>query len=638
MAKKATPPAPGKAQGEKPPQDSVKVWMRRLTRATKVFDAWEKEFECEHLDAYYRGKHWRGKTEEQAKGRYTINLIFATVETQLPTLLFSRPKVEVEARPDREEEPSSNAGARATLIKHTLQTFVEKRTLHFPFVTTLALRDAYARFGLVEVGYTADWVDNPNADKPVLKDDGSTMVDKAGEPVQHPKKIIKPGSKESLFVKRVCPRDFRCSPGRNVLAENDWVAYCEWHYVEDVKRNPLYKHTENLKASGRGPGDVDTEIPDAALTDPVDGPPEQVQLWKIWDLRRKVRHVVAVGHDKMLMEAKAFPFMPFADLKFFELGDAYYPLPPMFNWLSPQDEINESRDAQRIHRRRFSRRYMKEPIVDDKEFQKLESGEDGVCITVPRVEPSPIAPIPDAELGQSNWAQLAATKDDFLQITGVSGEQRGAPEAQTATQANIVNIRGQIREARARNQVAEWLGAIVHLMLLTIREHMTLPFMVKQSTDPFELPPEEETKAWSQIKREDVEDLDVDVRIDVSSLSPVAADADRQGWNVVLQLLANKDLQPYLMMENPKAPGKPSPLLRKTLMKNGITSENEILEIWRVGQAVMQQQMMMQAMAAVAKSSGAPGGGMPSIPGGTASPAAPAGNLTGTPAPAGGPA
>jgi hypothetical protein len=635
MAKKAAPPKA--AAPPKPPDtpDAAKLWTERLTRADKDYKVWSDEYECDRLDKYYRGKHWTGYAEDDAKKKYTINLVFATVETQLPSLLFSRPKVTVEARPEHEETANSNTSGRATLTEHALQTKIDDPKLNFTFETTLALRNAYARFALIEVGYTADWIDNPNADKPVLKDDSSPMTDADGETVKHSTKILKPGTKESLFVKRLRPQNFRAWPGRNRLEANDWVAYAEWHHVEDVKRNKNYVNTEDLRATGRLASDVSETGDDVDREQQHSG---MVKVWRIWDLRQKVRHVMADGHKKMLQEDKPFSTLPLADLKFYELDDAYYPLPPIYNWLSPQDEYNESREQQKIHRRRANRRYMREASVAKDEFEKLETGEDMVCIEVPKVNPSPIMPIPDAPLDSQNWTELAATKDDFGLISGVSGEQRGVPESPTATQANIVNIRAQMREARARTQVAEWLSKIARLMLITMRESMQLPFMVRQSVDPFSAMSDPKAvlktaATWQEIQAEDLADLDVDVKIDVASLSPVAEEAQRNAWNVVLQLLTNPPLLMVLMTPNPAAPTEPSPLLRKTLTLNGIKSDQEIREIWRVGVIVLAQMQAMQMAATLAGKGGGAAGGMPSLTGGGGAPAIPPGLTTGAPAP-----
>src|SRR5262249_13590313 len=111
---------------------------------------------------------------------------------------------------------------------------------------------------------------------------------------------------------------------------------------------------------------------------------------------------------------------------------------------------------------------------------------------------------------------------------------------------------------------------------------------------------------------------------------PIAEEAQRASWSAVLQLLTNQPLLMVLMTPNPDAPTEPSPLLRKTLVLNGIKSEAEIREIWRVGQEVMKQMAMMAMATAAAKGGMPPGMGMM---GGVPGMAAPAPAAAGTPAP-----
>lgn len=633
--KKATRGTTGDATARK----LATTWQANLTRADKKFDKWVETYHPDRLLRYYLGQHWQGLTDAAAQEKYVINLIFATIETQIPSLLFTKPRVTVDAQPSHALTPGSDAAGRARLIEDTLQTYIDDRKVNFKFETALALRDVFWQFALIEVGYTADWIDNPHADKPVLKDDDSPMLDSAGEAVRAPKKLPKPGS-ECLFVKRLPPGSFRVSPGRNAVLNNDWAGYFEWHYLEDVKQNPDYQHTADLTATGRL-----ASVGDAAATPADDADPEdhqgQVKIWKIWDFRRKVRHVLAEGHPLLLQANKPYTVFPIAPFKLYEIPDAWYPLPPVFNWIGPQDELNESREMQRVHRRRATRRYMREPSVKKEEFEKLETGEDMVCIEVPKVNPPPIAPIPDAPLDAQNWQQLAATHQDLDLVTGVSGEGKGVAESDTATQANIINTRAELRESSARVKVAEWLGDIARLMLLTLRDSMQLPFMVKRAVDPWAtvqsvattgtVPPTtaRTLQQWQEVKASDVDDLDVDVKIDVASLSPVAEQAQRSQWFLVLQLLTNQPLMLVLFQPNPEAPNEPSPLLRHTLALNGVKSDQEVREIWRVGQAALQQMIGMQLAAQASKGGGA---GMPMLGGaGMQSPAQPAIAPTGTP-------
>lgn len=601
----AEPKAPG-------PSKQARLWDGRVQRAGKIYDAWSLLYETKHLDDYYAGRHWRGHDEEAAKKKYSINLVFATVETQIPSLLFTRPKVEVESRPNHEQTATSQASARATLIQQTLQTFIDDPKLRFTYETTLALRDAYPRFAIVEVGYTGDWIDNPNLGKPVLKEDDSVMMEGEGAeatPVLDDRpRVLKPLSKEAPYVKRIPAWTYRVgSTSHNNLTSNDWAGYYEYHALADVRRNPRYANTENLVAGDSliGSEEEPDRIGEEGDTKKRVG---MIKLWKIWDLRTKTHIVHAEGHTQILL-TETFTVLPHAVLKFYELQDEFYPLPPIYNWLSPQDEINEIRESQRTHRRRFVRRYMSENGIADTELEKLESDVDGVSIKVPKISPPPIAPIVDAPLDTQNWQILAASRDDFNQISGVSGESRNSPSAPTATQANIINTHSQLRESAARTKVAEWLGEIVRLMLVVVRERVKMPMMVKRTVDPFAAlqDPEQLTQnanLWHEISVESIEDLDVDIKIDVSSLSPVAEEATRNQWNGLLTLFSNPNVMAWLMMPNPKAPDEPSPLLRKTLMNNGIKSDQEIRELWRVGQAMRAQ--AQQAAASMAQQAKAP--------------------------------
>lgn len=583
----------------------VKRWRDRVSAANKVYDKWEEEYQCAVLARYYRGKQWQGVPEEDANRYYVINLIFPTIEMQLPSLMFYHPQVKVEPRPAHADDLNSNAAGRSTLIEDTLQTFIDDPKLHFKTHTLLALRDAPFRFGVVEVGYTADWIDNPNAGKPVLRESDDPMQDEAGEPVTQPAKVLKG---ESLFLKRIDPRSFRVSlSGHNITEENDWSGYFEWHYVEDLKRNPRYKNTANLRAGG-----VLRDMPQSNVSDDPDHDKHigMVKVWKIWDHRRKVKHVFADGHDKFLLENEPAPYLPFATLKFYEIADEWYPLPPVYNWRGPQDEINETREQQRRHRQKFTRRYtVTQGKITDGEMEKLETGADGAWAYVQ--EQGHIQPVPDADISPSNSdAELARSKDDFYQITGVAGEQRGVPDADTATQANIINIHAQIRESQLRVLVADWLSSICRLMLLTIREHMQLPMWIKSNVDLNSSDPESlarTVKNWQELKASDLGAIDVDVKVDIASLSPVSEDSLRNAWNQVLALLTNPSLLMVLMQPNPQSPNEPSPLLRKTLGFYGIKSDKEVREIARVG-ALALQMIMMQAMAQAGGAGGGTGG------------------------------
>lgn len=600
----------------------VKRWFDRITTAEKVRENWQQRFRPDQLEQYWEGFQWSSLSDEQKLLKYTINLVYGTMEAEKPTLLFHQPVVKMTPRPSKADDLGSTVREQAQLCQDTLQTFINDPRTRFKFETDLALHEAYFRFGVVEVGYTADYIDNPNVGKPVLKGDNNDPLLGSEDSPRQPAKVPAEGS-ESIYVKRIPATQFLVSiSSANRLQDNDWVGYAEFHYKEDLQRNPVYQNTAELKTTGvvseklRG---GETMTPDE-----LERRHGMVRIWKLWDLREKKRYVLAEGHPKFLLDGVPFRTCPFAVLKFHERLNDFYPLPPTFNWKAPQDELNETRDMQRVHRRRFTRRYTyRTGVMEPTELDKLETGEDGVYAQhngAPGEQP--LVPVPDAPLDGAVWSNLAAAKEDFTQVSGNPSEMRGVPQASTATQANIINTRTQIRESAQRTKVAEWLSEIARIMLAIVREDMALPFWIRQHVDlqsPAALEEVAEVTAlWAQITADALGDLDFDITLDMASLSPVTQDAQKASWVEMLLTITNPAVVRYLSI---------SPhMLRRTLHLWGIRNETDVRAIEDAIKAgFLQEQMAALAM-----------GGSPSAGKGKPSEAAPVMGQAGVPVGAGG--
>jgi hypothetical protein len=297
-----------------------------------------------------------------------------------------------------------------------------------------------------------------------------------------------------------------------------------------------------------------------------------IKVWFIWDQRAKMRYVYQQGGEKFFLEEK-FKFLPFAVLKFDERLGKFYPLPPSYNWVHPQNELNDTRDMQRVHRKRGRRRYRRNPSVTAEEVAKLESQEDFICIETPNE--NDVTPIPDAPLDQAVMANIPLSHEDFTRISGISGESQQVAQSETATQANLIAVMGQTRESSKRLVVAEWLSEIGRIILMTLRDKMALNIWIRKSVDaasPLAAQEGEEVKKlWKQIKVEDLGDIDNDISVDIMSLSPVAREQERTNWLTFLGLVTNPVLGAILSQ---------SPiLLRKTASYFDIRSERDLREI-----------------------------------------------------------
>ena len=594
--------------------DRVKDWTKRLEASEKTYKSWDDKYRTGTLWDYYLGHQWKQDDSKDSAGnlRYTINLIFPTIETQLPSQLFYHPKYLIRPSPTMTQTPGSNARGRATLQEDTLNSFVRDSRLSFKSETFLALLESYFRFGVIEVGYSGDWIDNPNAGKPILKENSDESVrDSGGNEVLGSEQIL---SRERIYFKRIPASQFRVSSNsRNQITRCDWVAYFEWHYPEDLKRNRRYKNTTRINSTGRVQGEASPTTYDNA--DEEAEHRNMVKVWKIYDIRAKKRIDFGEGNDKFFLEEDldqwedGTPVIPFAVLQKHPRLDEFYPLPAVYNWISPQDELNETREMQKVHRKRFLRKFIADPSIPEEEIAKWEQPIDGLLL---RGKIDSIAPIPDAALDPTVVRNIPQTKDDFREITGTSAEQRGISQAETATQANIIDISSRIRETKARDQISSWLAEIGKLALYFIRKRMVLPFWIALNTDMqaegASLQAMKVVEGYQQIRAEDLDGVDTEVTVDITTLAPVNESQERQDWIQALQIVTDPVRAPILLASNV--------LLRKTLGLFNIRDEKEIAELRAFGVQTLQMLMMAQQQQ---QSAGGVGGNQTPRPGPTPS-------------------
>lgn len=566
-----------------PEIDRVKQDQRQCADADKIFKEWSDKYKCDQLEDYYYGH------QAKADDGYVINMFYPSVNIAKPSMMFQLPKYKVTARPNRSDDPMSDVEMRAKLQEYTLNTFVQDPDLGFETEVGLAITEAFFRFGVVQVGYTADFIDNPNADRPMLKDGtNDPMLDSTGHPVMQPRATL---TNESLFLKWIHAKQVRVSSrSTNRTSACDWVAYFEWHYPADLKANKKYKNTKDIQPTGRLKGERER------TGDGEESRPGMAKVWFKWDLRAKQKRVFAEGAEKYFLE-EPFEFLPFAVLKFDEILGQWLPLPPTYNWKPPQDELNDTREMQRIHRKRAKRFYGRRPSVTEDEFNKLLSGEDMTCIVMNNPE-TDIAPIKDAPLDPAVARNIPQSQDDFQRISGISGEAQQVAQSETATQANLIALASKVREASRRVVVGKFLNEIGRIILMTIRANMALPVWIQKAVDPTSPMAVQEAQEvaylWEQISNKDLGEIDNDITVDLSSMSPIAQEQERDSWLAFLQIMTSPAIGTMLAVS--------PPLMEKTAGLFNIHSDRDLQN---VGQAL---QMMAMLQAQQAMGGGAPGG------------------------------
>lgn len=566
-----------------PTEDQIKIgektdeeilWSRRLQVANDYYKDWSDRFKCDDLELAYYGFQWEQMDDYDP---YVVNLIFSTIDVKEPNVLFQDPTFNVRPKPNKTDYNAEEAYKLAKLNEDVLNYFAAQGIVDLGDEVGMAILDSWFRFGVVEIGYDADWVDNPNAGQPLLKSDKEIIYGDDNKILRQPTKLP---ALERLYVKRIPAYAFRVGGfDSHKLERSSWCGYYEWHRTEDLKYNETLELPEDF-AAGAVSSDF-LRLHEEELQGVVDDRIKRMAeggdltlVWKIWD-QRSMEQIIYIDNIEHIARRTKYKRLPLKTLKWRETLQGWYPLPPVFNWMSPQRDANEVREAERIHRRRFVRKYIgnKAALTED-ERRKLENGGDGVIAWSDAVDVrTVIAPVENANTGTSHERTFQITQSDLDTVAGVSAEQRLQADRQTATQSKIINTRATIRESRDKLIVAKFLADIGEEILLQAKEKLTKPFWVEIEKDNGETDfgeIQETERLWAQLKSEDLGTQELSVSVNVTAISPVVQQEEKQKYIEFVSLLANfqtLSLSPTLVRETANQVGYRNEKVLKVFQK-----------------------------------------------------------------------
>lgn len=608
----------GEAHDDPPEKNArfVRELFRRVTDARKVKRKWENDFEVNRSHDYVKGfqRPLEDEKDAQDENKYQINKILASLKAKIPNIFYYYPYFRVRASRSREDTPAETVSARATLLQDTVNTIIRNPETRFKDECMLALKEAQWAFGVIEVGYEADWGENPYAQKPTLvenetvEDDlqASGRLPEDDDPIALVMKTLtQVPHKETFYCKYIPARQFYVSSNdRSSTEAQDWVAYWEWMYLEDVKRCPSFKNTEDIKATGKS-GDYSTDAELSPMSDErSDVPPDMVRVWKFWDQREKKRYVLAEGNDTILKETE-FDVLPLFILRMEIMPGEWYPLPPIFSQLTEQDEFNDSREYLRVVRKGTRPRYLIDKnAFDPEELEKLETDDFNTFVAVVNGNLNAIQAVQQPSMAETAIRTLSLSEQGITEQAGVSMLDRltrSAGGAPTATEVQTLEQKGNVRDSYEQQIVADWMGSIGRGILVCAIDKMTLPKWVYLNSDPrspqFLADAQSIAATWQQITSDQIEDaasaMNWDVSVDIESMSPTS---ELQYANKLMQFM-NLVSSPGVGQLLSLSP----PLLKLMLNMVGIRNETDQKSIM---EALQKRDALQQAMMAAAAASG----------------------------------
>lgn len=513
-------------------------WIGRWTSADRVYDAWCHRFKVPVLYQYYEG--FQHLVEQDENNRpYVINLVYATIESKLPNLIFENPSFVLRPHPYGEEFDYDKSIPLTQTKEDALNYIVGREAFGFTDKLELAVLDAFFGFGVIETMYSKERIYNPN------------LNDANEDPL------------EDLYCKQIPFDTFRVSAGANWdLSTGKW-----WGYYEYVPYQQLRKYIKEGKIT-KPPQDQTEDYMDFASLPVVDGqvvvgekmmdfPPNGcLKVLHIEDFETGKRLLIcpdnAEGGDRLL-EVEDFTTSAFSILRITKRRRGWYPLPPAFNWLDPQDEINDIRQTQKIHRKRFSRKYgVMENTLDPDEKDKLLFGPDGTVITFKRPVNEAFQPITDAPLDTANDESLRVSYSDFDRVSGGTSNLEPAPDRETATASSITNQRAQVRESKEVTRVANFLCSFARNTLRALKEVPKSFWVPTRVPEGLMSELQNNNRTWKKLGGKDFKKEDYDVDIQISSISPVYQAEDKKTFLEFLAVITQYEIlsiSPALLRE-----------------------------------------------------------------------------------------
>ncbi len=600
-----------------------KDWESRIKKAKTVREKWAEKFRVALGRAYFEGDQNPGLPDSEW---ITINKIYTHLMAQLPTMYSLDPYFYVKVKKSFTIEPDAIAEMeRRGKIRQAMLNYL-KVELKLKEKARLAISDAHFEYGVLKVRRAADLEDHPRA--------GETIVDGEGKPILDPdtqKEQVYPDTlpvNERYQWLRVHPEDLLWDADAGPL-EDDWSWLAQHTAMTKKKafKDKRFKTADIKAIKGQAPKDADGK---PSLVERFAGKirndeDDIIHIWEIYDLDERQWLIVAEDGEKPLLAPKPTPpgieKHPYGFLRFTLRDKSPYPIPPVSPALDPQKELSMSRSRRMTHRKRFNRKYTFDvtKVEDaDIEIDKLETGDDGTIIRV--IAANCVNAIQDAPLDQQNMLEEQQLANDLTEAFGSPGSSRGLADADSATEAGILDRRLEIREGDRLSMVTDLILDSARKLDQLVQQHIEKDEVLKitgPDTGGAVIDDEgndirsPDGSKWTLVKQDDYAKIEgeYEYSVNLGSTQPRLPDIERAQWIAFLS---------QVVIPFPHILTKPSIMKRFGEMFH-IEDEATLEEFRQLGESILSGEMPMPGgqgggpsnnpIAEILGKAGGPGGG-----------------------------
>lgn len=432
-------------------EEKVRAKLQDIKRSRTLRDEMEKKYRWKELIREYRGQF------SLADGRYDltiipINLIFAYVKTELPSLYIRDPHIKVNPK---NKTSIATAKVLEEVINYIWRYKKIKREIKKCIVDTLLIGHSW-----IKLGYTGKFG--------TVEDDMGSYTEAVEE--------------EDIFAYYVNWEDITFSPDAiDPPYDCKWISHSVWLDIDEVKKNPRYQNTHLLQESYE-----DRELDYAG--EEIDGDKAKkgkVRLEEVWDLENKVVCTLADGVDKYIEPPKQWPLQmrgfPFAMLKFNASNNLAYGISDVAMFEPQVIELIKVRSMSLDHLKRYNRQLLTSPgNISDDEMQKLSKAITGSVIECEDVDK--VKPLPYPPLQSDIYAIEERIKEDTINISGQSPQERGATQkTSTRSLGELQQMReGSVnRRSEKVDMVEDFVEEIAGKLSALLKQFVTSPYYIR---------------------------------------------------------------------------------------------------------------------------------------------------------------
>lgn len=562
-------------------------WALRIPKADKYYKQWEEKFKCEQLEEMYDGFHYQGiEGVASSLKPYSVNLIYSDIKTKIANFIYQNPRFTTSPKPGLANWNPEFASRSSQLKADFLNSYIGNPNLNFVDIFKLGALDSFFRFMVIETGYAANWY-NPNKPRPEFKSDTDTSKSGKEDKVVEELPVLE---SEEIYYRWIPAKRFRVSVSDGPHLKNcDWCGYYEFVDLKVLREMKGVKLPDSIKDTYYSTDIVEEldyfqkdEFEFDAINDVAGS--KLVKVWKIWDNIRKKKILVLDGNFEVIWEG-SFERLPFATYRPDISLKRWYPNPPVFQLVSPQNEVNESREQMRKYRRRFNRMYeYTKSTISPTELDKAAAGHDGTMIEVKAsAGTQALRPVQNAEIGISITEGLIQGKDDFDTIAGNPVARGRGGDRQTATAVKKLTLTETVRKSFEQIEFSKPVIAAARETLLLAGENMKIGMWVKMTSDPggdfteFQ----DSQPMYQYVTAQSINDgYDVDINIDVTNATP---EQQAEEETKFLKFMTYLNQFPQIALDGE--------LIRELAFKVDYKNEKVIRKAQRMAQLIMMEKM-----------------------------------------------